>query len=84
MARNYAEESEFGLGVLPNTSGAPIAEGVHGIPALTDADAIAAGAVGQEAGPVGSVQQLGHELREIYATPDTFGTSDPSTAAGTS
>lgn len=88
MVRDMRGESEFGLPVLPSPDGKPIPEGAQGIaaiPALTDAQAIADGAVGQEAGPVGSIQQLGHELRAIYAKdPDRVGPSDPATRAGTS
>jgi len=75
MARNFAQESEFGLGILPDPFGEPIAEGAVGpaaIPGLTDADAIKAGA-----GSDGlSYSTLGAQLREIYAKGDgNFGTS---------
>ena len=65
MARNFADETEFGLGLLPDPFGETIAEGSTGIAAitgLTDADAIKAGA--------GGVNSVGAELRVVYATPD--------------
>lgn len=80
MARNMSRESEFGLpspmpiidvdGVAKDGAKGIAALARGGLPALTDATAVANGAVGQEAGPVGSIQQLGHELREIYAKGD--------------
>lgn len=80
MVRDLRGESEFGLPVLPGIGleGEPVEPGA-GLPALTDAQAIKDGAVGQEAGPVGSVTQLGYELREIYAKGE--GTIGPGSVA---
>lgn len=92
MARNLRTESEFGLpspmpildadGTVAEGADIDAAVARGGLPAFTDADAIAAGAAGQESGPM-SIQQLSHEARAIYAQGDgTLGRQEP--LAGTS
>lgn len=71
MARNFASESEFGLPVLPDPFGEPIAEGATGaaaITGLTDAEAIKAGA-GADGLSYSTLGAAG-ALREIYASGD--------------
>lgn len=75
MARNFATESEFGLPVLPDPFGNAIPEGATGaaaITAITDADAIKAGA-GSDGLAYTDIGLVG-ALREIYAHGDgSFG-----------
>ena len=66
MARNLKTESEFGLPILPDPFGNPIAAdatGAAAIPGFTDADAIKDGDQSL------SLYATGHSLREIYALP---------------
>lgn len=71
MARNFAAESEFGLGEMPDPFGEPIASGATGaglITAITDADAIKAGA-GTDGLSYSDIGLVG-QLRQIYAQGD--------------
>lgn len=76
MARNLKGETEFGLpspmpvlgpdGKVATGSAIAAAVAAGGLPLLTDATAVAEGAVGQNASTV-TEQQMGHELRAVYA-----------------
>jgi hypothetical protein len=72
MARNLKGETEFGLPILPllpDLDGNP-----SHIPALSDQDAVDAGAVGANS----PLYSMGEELREIYALGDgPFGPTEP-------
>jgi hypothetical protein len=85
MARDFLNETEFGLPVLTDPFGNPIAEGTSGagatITGLTDADAIKNGAGSTDGN---HLFVMGAELREIYATGEggILGPKEPK--AGTS